>query len=990
MSASSKPGSPTTDTPSSSSGGDDQKQYKNSLNLPQTTFPMKAGAATREPELQAFWESARVYERTLENRNKQHAFVLHDGPPYLSSDKIHIGTALNKILKDIVTRYKATRGYYSPFVPGYDGHGLPIEGAVERSIEGGRKSISAYELRQRCRAFALGNLHGQETNFKRLGVWGNWSQPYLTIDGAFEAEQIRLFTKMYEKGHVYKGLKPVYWCPVSESALAEAEIEYADHESDSIYVKFAYNRFAPLGLVAAAPSPARQQEIDRLLQGSNLVIWTTTPWTLPSNVALAVHPQFMYALIRTQSGEALLVARDLLETFVKAVDLGPYQLLAEIKGQELEGIQTQHPFLERESQVLLGDHVTAEAGTGIVHTAPGHGPEDYALVTQYNRQMADPLPILSPVDGRGHFTAEVPDWIAGLFYKKANAIILEQLQGRNRLLHASKFVHSYPHSWRSHAPVIYRATEQWFVAMDGIRQPALDAIKNVHWVPARGEVRLANMVEGRTDWCISRQRVWGVPIPAFYCQDCGSVHISQASTERIATLFEAESSDAWEKYSAEDILDGTLSCQTCGSKRFRKEQDVMDVWFDSGVSHTTVVKARTEELGGLPADLYLEGSDQHRGWFQSSLLTSVMLSGTAPYKAVLTHGFVLDEKGRKMSKSLGNVVDPNSVTSQLGADVLRLWVASVDYTSDVRIGKTMLDQLAEVYKKIRNTARFLLGNLSNFNPETDRVPYESLSLLDRYILHSLQQVVAAITESFDAYEFHRFYQVLQNFCVVELSALYFDVVKDTLYCNAVNDPVRRGIQTVLHEVLHTLNRLIVPVMPHLAEDIWQHTPETLRIPFALKTGSTELHVPDSILLAPWPEVKPAYQSEQTASQMANMLKLKEAVNMALEEARSMGRIRSSLEVCVAIQALSAEVETLNAIDLAFLFISSQATVYPSLEGGNKPEGAFAQADVGNQYRVYVLPAHGTRCERCWKHQPEVGEYLDHPTLCARCHTAVSS
>lgn len=957
--------------------------YKQTLQLPETTFPMRAGAATREPELQRLWEEQGVYTQLTTERKHLPKFVLHDGPPYLSSDKIHIGHALNKILKDIVLRFKTQQGHYVPYVPGYDGHGLPIEAAVEKKIKGGRKAVTPLELRQQCRAFAHSNVAGQEANFKRMGILGNWTQPYVTIDADFEATQIELFADMVEKGYVYKGLKPVHWCPVSESAMAEAEIDYADHESHSIYVRF------PLPSLNKRYGAALPAELAEALIDASFVIWTTTPWTLPSNVALAVHPTVEYTVVTSPQFGKLIVATALVESIAKLpcfedTPLQPTHLT--FKGEVLEGLEARHPFINRASLVLTADYVTTDAGTGVVHTAPGHGPDDFKSVQQLNRTVlkASPLPILSPIDTQGKYTheADVPEQLRGLFYEKANWLVLEILKQHTALLHNSIFTHSYPHSWRSHAPVIFRATEQWFINVDAFRHEALEAIKGVQWVPERGETRIATMVANRAEWCISRQRVWGVPIPAFYCTNCGKQHINKEIVGWVADVFRKESSDAWVKYTANELLDGRLTCD-CGSTDFRKEEDVMDVWFDSGVTHTAVVKAREEELGPLPVELYLEGSDQHRGWFQSSLLTSVMLTGKAPYKAVLTHGFVLDENGRKMSKSLGNVIDPNSVMKDVGADVLRLWVASVDYSSDVRIGQNAIKQLSDVYRKIRNTARFALGNLHGFNPATQLVPYEQLSALDTYILHRVATVCQQLQEAFNHYEFHKFYQLVQHLCVVDLSSLYFDVVKDVLYCNALNDTTRLGVQTTLYHILSMLCRVIVPVLPHLAEDIWQHWPEAQRPSFGLSQA------PSSILLAPWATAPTEWTlAPEALASFEQLLALRDDVNQALETARSQQHIGSALEAALVLHLPDPTVADAELLEL--LSLVSQVQVVAMGEQPSHVEAVLVErACLNDTGKVQVVRASGAKCERCWKYKPTVGSFSNHPTLCDRCHTAVS-
>ncbi len=944
--------------------------YKETLNLPKTPFKMKAGSVTREPELENFWAENQVYEKVQAAKVKTNRFLLHDGPPYLSSDKIHIGTALNKILKDIVTKYKSQKGFYSPFVPGYDGHGLPIENAVVKSIKGGRSAITEVELRKRCREFALKNLKGQETNFKRLGVWGDWEHPYVTIHGPFEAVQIRLFWEMYQKGYVYKGLKPVYWCPHCETALADAEVEYQDHTSPSVYVRFSAGDFS---------SPDFPTQVNRDWPDTYFVIWTTTPWTLPANLALALSPEMDYVFIKTQHWGTLIVAEALLQDFLQKAGITSYDVIYQTKGSALENLKPQHPFCDRISPTILGDHVTADAGTGIVHTAPGHGHEDYLVGQKYH------LGVLSPLNNKGVFTEEAGDRFAGLFYEKGNQAVIEVLKEKKALIAQEDISHSYPHCWRCHNPVIFRATEQWFISIDGFREKALEEIRKVTWVPARGEHRITSMVENRTDWCISRQRVWGVPIPVFYCNQCQTPLINADIIDSLAKRFEQETSDSWWAYDAKTLLGEGVTCSQCGHGDFTKEMDIMDVWFDSGVTHTAVVEARSEELGHLPVELYLEGSDQHRGWFQSALLTSVAVRGERPYKSVLTHGFVLDPDGRKMSKSLGNVVDPLDVIQQYGADVLRLWVASVDYTNDVRIGKEIVNQLAEVYRKVRNTIRFILGNLAGFNATDQRVPYAQLSRLDQYTLFRLQQVVETLTQAFEIYEFHRYYQVLQNFCVTDLSALYFDVTKDILYTAPQNSVQRRAVQTVLFELLATLTPLLVPVMPHLAEDIWLNIPDEHRPTFGLPEA------PLSILMTPWPQVNSQYLNEALAVEFKQLLSVKEAVNFALEKPRSEGILGSSLEADVVVVPKNDQMTKLFATippsELAALFITSgvQVADTPPAETIGSTNGALAE-DVA----VYAIKAMGKKCIRCWKFLPSVGVTPEHPEICSPCIEAVQA
>jgi isoleucyl-tRNA synthetase len=761
------------------------------------------------------------------------------------------------VLKDIVCKYKNQKGFYSPYVPGYDSHGLPIENAALKDVKGGRHSITPVELRKRCRDFALSNLKGQEENFRRLGVWGDWEHPYITLDQKFEAAQIRVFGKMATKGFLYKGLKSVSWCPTCETALAEAEVEYADHKSHSIYVKFEV-------------APQSREKLPKFIKAEdqvNFVIWTTTPWTLPANLGVALHPDFNYHFLKTKDHGVLVVSEGLKEAFLSTTGLGDIEVLGEALGKELEYIETKHPFIERTSLVVLGGHVTNETGTGVVHTAPGHGPEDFELGAKYK------LGVVSPVDERGIFTEEAGQF-KGQFYEKANQPILDHLTELGKLLHHSTYSHSYPHCWRCKKPLIFRATEQWFASVDGFRKEALKAIDSVKWIPESGRNRIFNMVENRSDWCISRQRAWGVPIPVFYCEKCTTPLMTAESIEKVATAFENHGSDSWWEKSARELI-GDLKCQ-CGHGEFRKETDIMDVWFDSGTTWHGVLDMRNDELKGSPCELYLEGSDQHRGWFQSSLLTSVAVSGRAPYKTVLTHGFVVDENGRKMSKSMGNVVEPDEVIKQYGADVLRLWVASVNYTDDIPIGKNMLAQLAEVYRKLRNTARYLLGNLNDFDPKTDRVPYEKLSPLDQFILHRLSTVVNEVTKDFDRFEFFKYYQLLQNFCGVDLSSFYFDIAKDRLYAGAKNSETRRAVQTVLEEVLMALVKIIAPVAPHLADDIWHYVPEKI------KSANTQV---SSVLLTDFPEAKARYLDENLSQLFESLIDVRETVNKGRDRYR---------------------------------------------------------------------------------------------------------
>ena len=932
-------------------------EYKETLNLPKTTLEMRANATKKEPETQKFWEEHEIYEKNIAQRDKANKFILHDGPPYLSSEKIHVGTALNKILKDILIKYKSMSGYYAPYVPGYDGHGLPIENKVVKNIKGGREAVTPAELRAKCREFAWNSLKGQEAEFKRLGVWGDWEHPYLTINPEFEAEQVRVFGEMFKKGYIEKGLKPVYWCASCETALAEAEVEYADHTSTSIYVRFKFDEEST-------------EKIGNLVDLPNknvyAVIWTTTPWTIPSNMAISMHPRFDYTFF-TYNNEIYVIAQGLLASFLEGVNWEEKDInvIGSVKGADLELLNTKHPLYDRKSPIILGEHVTLEAGTGAVHTAPGHGLEDYEVGCKYN------IEVFSPLDSKGVWTEIVGDKdLEGIPYYKGGKIVIEKLQNCGALLAAADINHSYPHCWRCKNPVIYRATPQWFVKVDKFRDATLEAIKDVKWIPASGEARISNMVQGRTDWCISRQRAWGVPIPVFYCEECGEPIVTDETIENVAKMFEKESSDAWVKYSAEELLPKDFVCPHCGKKHFRKEKDIMDVWFDSGVTWRAVVEKRSEQLGHTPVEMYLEGSDQHRGWFQSSLLTSMAVQGKAPYKSVLTHGFVFGEDGRKMSKSLGNYIRPDDIIKNYGADILRLWAASVDYRNDTKIGDNIIKQLAEIFKKTRNTARFLLGNIYDFNPATDYVKYEELKPIDKFALHKLNKVIEEVTVAFDNYEFYKYFQCLQNFAAVDLSSFYLDIVKDRLYTAGKKSLSRRACQTVLYETLQVLVRILTPVMPHQAEDIWQNTPEMQR-------GGLE-----SILLADWVKVNKKWENNQLEEDFTKILKTREVVTRAIEPLRAEKKVGSSLEVAVYVKSEDSKILKANLKDLADIFITSQAYV------AEKAPSEVLNEYTENDITVWVTKAEGEKCERCWKFR-KLGEHAGHETICSDCYEAVT-
>ncbi|WP_188398055.1 isoleucine--tRNA ligase [Sporomusa sp. GT1] len=927
--------------------------YSKTLNLPQTDFPMRANLPEREPEMLEYWRKEQIYEKKVAQSKGKTKFILHDGPPYANGN-IHIGTALNKILKDIIVKYRSLRGFDAPYVPGWDTHGLPIEHAAIKILGLNRHELDPLELRRECKQYAFKCLDLQREDFKRLGVAGDWENPYVTLYPEYEAKQIEVFGEMAKKGHIYKGLKSVYWCISCETALAEAEIEYAEKKSHSIYVKFPL-----IDDKGNLPVGVSSEQV-------YAVIWTTTPWTIPANVAVCVHPEIEYAWVQI-GDEIYLLASDLIETVVKSNNLGEYTVLSTMKGAAIEGMVFSHPFFDRESPIILGEHVTLEAGTGCVHTAPGHGQEDFEVGMKYE------LPVINPVDPAGKFTAEAGQF-EGLLVNDANVPVIKELAARSLLLGKSSIKHQYAHCWRCKNPIIYRATEQWFASIDGFRAETLKTIENdVQWIPAWGEDRIRNMVADRNDWCISRQRVWGVPIPIFYCTKCNEHIINDTTIDAVKEIFRKEGSDAWWARTAKEILPDDFACPHCGHNEFRKETDIMDVWFDSGSSHAAVLEQR-EELQ-WPADLYLEGSDQHRGWFQSSLLTSVATRGAAPYKGVLTHGFVVDGEGRKMSKSVGNTIYPQEVIKQYGADILRLWVASADYKADIRISNPILKQLAEVYRKIRNTFRYILGNLQDFNPDTDKVNYNQLMEIDRWALMRLEQVRDKVTEAYEEYEFHLLYHTVHNFCAVELSAFYLDILKDRVYTALPGSIERRAAQTAMYEILNTLVVMVAPVLTFTSEEVWQYMPK--------QQGR-----PESVQLASWPTARPEYLDAALETKWDKILAMRSEITKALETARRNKVIGHSLDAAVSLYAAGEELTALSAIkdDLATLLIVSDVTLSDQL---NQAPGEAYRAE-NMQMAVAIAPAQGGKCERCWIYSPTVDQDNEHPALCQRCATVVKN
>ncbi|MEH1788311.1 MAG: isoleucine--tRNA ligase [Nostoc sp.] len=951
--------------------------YKDTVNLPKTNFDMRANAIKREPEIQKFWEENKIYDRLFEN-NPGELFILHDGPPY-ANGSLHIGHALNKILKDIINRYQLLKGRKVRYVPGWDCHGLPIELKVLQNMKSAeRQNLTPLQLRQKAKEFALATVDNQRQNFKRYGIWGDWDNPYLTLKPEYEAAQIGVFGQMFLKGYIYRGLKPVHWSPSSKTALAEAELEYPEgHVSRSIYAAF------PITSLAEAVKPLLAEYQSDL----GVAIWTTTPWTIPANLAVAVNADLNYAVVEVSRPEAqaqsnfkyLIVAADLVERLSSTLGV-ELTVKATFKGNDLEHTTYRHPLFDRESPIVVGgDYITTESGTGLVHTAPGHGQEDYIVGQRYA------LPILAPVDDNGNFTEEAGQFAGLNVLGDGNQAVIDALTAAGSLLKEEAYPHKYPYDWRTKKPTIFRATEQWFASVEGFREEALKAIATVKWIPAQGENRITPMVAERSDWCISRQRAWGVPIPVFYDEETGEVLLNEEIINHVQGIIAEKGSDAWWELSVEELLPESYRQN---GKSYRRGTDTMDVWFDSGSSWAAVTQQRSELH--YPAEIYLEGSDQHRGWFQSSLLTSVAVNDIAPYKTVLTHGFALDEQGRKMSKSEGNVVDPNTIIEggknqkvepAYGADVLRLWVSSVDYSGDVRIGKNIIKQMNDVRGKIRNTARFLLGSLDDFDPEKDAVPFEELPELDRYMLHRITEVFEEVTEAFESFQFFRFFQTVQNFCVVDLSNFYLDVAKDRLYISAPNAFRRRSCQTVLKIAIDNLARAIAPVLSHTAEDIWQYLP--YKTPYK------------SVFEAGWVQVEEKWRNPELAEFWQALRQLRTDVNKVLEQARIEKLIGSSLEAKALIhiphKQLGDAIKALNPVkgngidELRYLLLTSQVELLDSAEGLQGLEYTAQTED----WRIAVVKADGQKCDRCWNYSTRMGESAEHPLICERCVAALA-
>ena len=923
--------------------------YNQTVHLPQTDFPMRAGLPRREPEmLQAMYDHD-LYHKLMKKNEGKPLFVLHDGPPYANGN-IHIGTALNKILKDIIVKHRNMTGWCAPYVPGWDTHGLPIESAILKNKKIKRDELTTAQFREKCKEYALDFVDKQREQFKRLGVLGEWDDPYLTLKPAFEAKQVEIFGKMAERGFIFKGMKPVYWCPNDQTALAEAEIEYADDPCTTLFVKF----------------PVRDDK-GRLAQYADLsrtyfVIWTTTPWTIPGNMAICVNADFDYVLLQAPNGEVYILAKDLAERVCKAagIDYAACRVLTTLKGSAFELMTAKHPLFDRESVLLCGEHVTLDAGTGCVHTAPGFGADDFNICRAYDKAGKTNIGVPVPVNARGVMTDERYN---GQFYAKGNDLVVEDLEAEGFLLAKENITHSYPHCWRCKHPIIYRATEQWFCSVDAIKDAAVKACDGIQWKPDWGKDRMTGMITERNDWCISRQRVWGVPIPIFYCAKCGKDIVTPETIRRVSDLFRAHGSNIWFDKTADELVPEGLVCPECGHAHFTKESDIMDVWFDSGSTHAAVLDERP--YLHFPADVYLEGGDQYRGWFQSSMLTSIAAKGVAPYKQIITHGWTVDGEGKAMHKSLGNAVGPEEVIKDYGADMLRLWVASADYTQDMRISGDIMKQLSQAYLKIRNTARYMLGNLCDFDPDADLVAAEHLMGLDRYALHLFNQLVKTVRAAYDRYEFHAVYRAVYNFCVVDLSNFYLDIIKDRLYCG--DEAARRSAQTALYVILDGMTRLIAPILAFTSDEIWH----------AMRHGSDA--DAESVLFNDMPGDNAAFAlAGADQERWEKLVSLRDAVNKALENARTAGVFKKAQDTEVTLSVSEQDAAFLAGADLAALCIVSSVIVTTgSLEGERADECRIPCT-------IAVRLSDAPKCPRCWNHNEHVGEDPEHPDLCPRC------
>jgi len=955
--------------------------YRETVNLPQTSFPMKANLRQREPEVQKRWREMRLYELIRQARAGRPKFILHDGPPYASGE-LHIGTGLNKILKDLVVRSRTMMGFDAPFVPGWDCHGQPIEHRVLQELGPGALQTPTPVIRRRCRQFAEKHMRGHIAQFQGLGVSGDFDHPYTTLAFSYEQGILSLFADLVEKGYVYKRLKPIHWDWETRSALAEAELEYEEVKSPAIYVKF--------------PMADDVRDLFPGLAGdpTSMLIWTTTPWTLPANLAIALAENADYVALRypdpvTNRAEVVIFAEDLVEPVMAKVGVASYEVVGKCRGGQLEGRKYRHVFNGRLCPIVMAPYVSLEDGTGCVHTAPGHGREDYETALRYN------LEIFSPVDDAGKLTAEAGEF-AGLHVFDADPKIVERLREMGHLMRSETVTHSYPHGWRSKKPVIFRATEQWFVSVEhcGLREAMLEAIKKVRWLPEWGEIRITSMVQERPDWCISRQRSWGVPIPAFYCTRCGALLLTKESVLAVADLFGRKGSDSWYETDPAEILPAGSKCSGCGNATFRKETDIFDVWFESGSSHRSVL--RTTEGLQWPADLYLEGTDQHRGWFQLSMLTAVAADGEPPFKTVLTHGFVVDEKGEKMSKSLGNFISVEEALKEFGAELQRLWTASVDYRNDINASREIIRRMDEPYRRFRNTFRYLLANLHDFDPRVNRVLAENMAQVDQWALARTARMLDAAQKGYDEFQFYRVYQALYSFCTVDLSSFYLDVVKDRLYCEGANSLLRRSAQTVLYEILQVLVRVLAPILVHTCEEVWD------AMPWAKKEGEKSVHLASFFWLKSRSEDESAINLDLgSARELADymdwerLMAVREDVARELEKLRAAKKIGSGLDAEVVLYAGTDQLPLLadfedeahgEAHTLSEVLIVSQARVESAEQ--EAPDAQVSQNWPGVSFRVKVSDA--AKCVRCWRHLPSVGSVAEHPELCARCATVVRS
>ena len=927
------------------------KDYTGSLNLPVTDFAMRANLPQREPEMLRYWESVDLYHTMLKNSADKPLFILHDGPPF-SNGNIHMGTAMNKTLKDFINKYKAMTGYRVPYVPGWDNHGMPIESAIIKQNKIDRKKMSIPEFRTACHQFAQKYVDIQREQFIRLGVLGDWKHPYLTMDPSFEAREVKVFGEMYRKGYIYKGLKPVYWCPKDETALAEAEIEYNTDKCTSIYVKF-----------RICDDKGKLAGID--LGNTYFVIWTTTTWTLPGNLAIALNPTETYAVVRAENGENYIVAEALCEKTMQEGGIASYEILRRMPGSEFEYMRARHPFLDRDSLIVNADYVTMDSGTGCVHTAPGFGADDYLTCKRYGME------ILVPVDDRGYQTADAGKY-AGMYYAASNDAILADMKESGALFASKEFEHEYPHCWRCKSPIIFRATPQWFCSVEAFRDQAVAACHEVKWFPGWGEDRMIQMIRERADWCISRQRQWGLPIPVFYCKDCGKPICNEESINAVSALFAKEGSNGWFAHEAAEILPEGAACPFCGGSSFTKETNTLDGWFDSGSTHFAVLEDR--EGMRWPADVYLEGGDQYRGWFQSSLLTAVGAKGQgAPYRQVLTHGWTVDGEGKAMHKSLGNVISPDEMVKKYGGDIVRLWAASSDYHADVRCSDAIFKQLSDSYRKIRNTARILLANLGDFNPDTDAVAPDGLAELDKWMLSRYNGLIRECREAYDCYEFHNAYHAINNFCAIDLSKLYVDITKDRVYTERADSVARRSAQTVMYTVISGMTRLMAPILAFTAEEIWQH----------MAHKATDQTV--SVFLNQMPEPDAAWDFTEIAVHWERLFDLRDDVMKALEAARAAKLIGKSLDAAVCIYTENEEIYNLFdgfRKELPAVFITSFADV----RRGAAPADAFT--DTASGIAVSVTPAPGCKCDRCWSYVLEGERTEDGGFICERCKKIV--